>query len=281
MPMLRFFRTGDGTLARFNGAGPTPTDALATVLAYDDVEGAPVRAATNSGYVRLECGPTLLICDIGPAPALSVSTQRACRLPRLRDELRQLSDHRQLRHALDRPRRLDSVCPLDAGAFDAELRGHVVRRVHRDRRQWQPHRRGLALERPAQRASRRLPIRATISGSRARMTATRPISASATRGNSWSRRTGCLISSEDKLSAPGGLQSPDGLIAGEYAIRFHLHPTVRAELGADGQSALLKLKQRRDLEDQLQRARDQDRGELLPRRRARAASRPRRSCSAA
>ena len=24
MPMLRFFRTGDGTLARFNGAGPTP-----------------------------------------------------------------------------------------------------------------------------------------------------------------------------------------------------------------------------------------------------------------
>ncbi|HEY6669488.1 MAG TPA: heparinase, partial [Methyloceanibacter sp.] len=61
MPMLRFFRTGDGTLARFNGAGPTPTDALATVLAYDDVEGAPVRSATNSGYVRLECGPTLLI----------------------------------------------------------------------------------------------------------------------------------------------------------------------------------------------------------------------------
>ncbi|MGZ8400197.1 MAG: heparinase II/III domain-containing protein, partial [Methyloceanibacter sp.] len=53
---------------------------------------------------------------------------------------------------------------------------------------------------------------------------------------------GLLISSEDKLSAPGGLQSPEGLIAGEYAIRFHLHPTVRAELGADGQSILLKLK---------------------------------------
>jgi len=53
---------------------------------------------------------------------------------------------------------------------------------------------------------------------------------------------GLLISSEDKLSAPGGLLSPDGLIAGEYAIRFHLHPTVRVELGADGQSALLKLK---------------------------------------
>jgi uncharacterized heparinase superfamily protein len=54
---------------------------------------------------------------------------------------------------------------------------------------------------------------------------------------------GLLISSEDKLSAPKGLQSPDGgLIAGDYAIRFHLHPSVRAEMAADGQSALLKLK---------------------------------------
>ena len=73
MPMLRFFRTGDGTLARFNGGGPTPTDALATVLAYDDVEGTPVRSTANSGYVRLDCGSTLFLCDIGPAPAPSLS----------------------------------------------------------------------------------------------------------------------------------------------------------------------------------------------------------------
>jgi uncharacterized heparinase superfamily protein len=54
---------------------------------------------------------------------------------------------------------------------------------------------------------------------------------------------GLLISSEDKLSAPAGLKSPDGsLIAGEYAIRFHLHPSVRAEMAADGKSALLMLR---------------------------------------
>ncbi len=54
---------------------------------------------------------------------------------------------------------------------------------------------------------------------------------------------GLLISSEDKLTALAGLQSPDGdLIGGFYAIRFHLHPSVRAELAADGQSALLMLK---------------------------------------
>ena len=33
MPMLRFFRHGDGNFALFNGMGPTPTDLLTTVLA--------------------------------------------------------------------------------------------------------------------------------------------------------------------------------------------------------------------------------------------------------
>jgi uncharacterized heparinase superfamily protein len=54
---------------------------------------------------------------------------------------------------------------------------------------------------------------------------------------------GLLISSEDKLSAPVGLKSPEGdLIAGAYAIRFHLHPSVRASMAGDGQSAVLSLK---------------------------------------
>ena len=79
MPMLRFFRTGDGTLARFNGGGPTPTDALATVLAYDDVEGAPVRAATNSGYVRLDCGTTQL--DLRHRPGAGALAQHQSRMP--------------------------------------------------------------------------------------------------------------------------------------------------------------------------------------------------------
>ncbi|MEM8643580.1 MAG: heparinase II/III family protein, partial [Pseudomonadota bacterium] len=73
MPMLRFFRLGDGSMARFNGAGPTPTDALATVRAYDDIEGAPVRSAANSGYVRVEAGSTLILCDLGPPPATSLT----------------------------------------------------------------------------------------------------------------------------------------------------------------------------------------------------------------
>jgi uncharacterized heparinase superfamily protein len=73
MPMLRFFRHGDGNFALFNGMGPTPTDLLTTILAYDDARGAPVANAPHSGYQRLEAGGTLLLMDTGRAPPLPVS----------------------------------------------------------------------------------------------------------------------------------------------------------------------------------------------------------------
>ena len=61
MPMLRFFRHGDGNFALFNGMGPTPVDLLATVLAYDDARGAPVveraafRLSARRGRRRPRC----------------------------------------------------------------------------------------------------------------------------------------------------------------------------------------------------------------------------------
>jgi uncharacterized heparinase superfamily protein len=73
MPMLRFFRHGDGTFALFNGMGPTPPDLLATVLAYDDARGAPVANAPYSGYQRLDAGTSTLLMDTGSPPALEVS----------------------------------------------------------------------------------------------------------------------------------------------------------------------------------------------------------------
>lgn len=68
MPMLRFFRHSDGAFALFNGATTTPTDQLATVLAYDDGKGAPHGNAPHSGYQRLEAGGTVVIVDTGRPP---------------------------------------------------------------------------------------------------------------------------------------------------------------------------------------------------------------------
>jgi uncharacterized heparinase superfamily protein len=75
MPMLRFFRHGDGNFAQFNGMGPTPVDLLATVLAYDDARGAPVSNAPHSGYQRIDAGRTALLMDTGRPPPLALSQE--------------------------------------------------------------------------------------------------------------------------------------------------------------------------------------------------------------
>ena len=66
MPMLRFFRHGDGNFALFNGMGPTPTDVLTTILAYDDARGAPLSNAPHSGYQRLQARSSVVIVDAEP-----------------------------------------------------------------------------------------------------------------------------------------------------------------------------------------------------------------------
>ncbi|WP_375459361.1 heparinase II/III family protein [uncultured Enterovirga sp.] len=73
MPMLRFFRHGDGELALFNGMGRTSLGDLATILSLDPDRGAPALHAARSGYDRVEAGRTLVIVDTGPAPPLAAS----------------------------------------------------------------------------------------------------------------------------------------------------------------------------------------------------------------
>jgi len=75
MPMLRFFRHGDGNFALFNGMGPTQTDLLTTILAYDDARGAPLANAPHSGYQRLESAGTLVLMDAGRSPPMPVSQE--------------------------------------------------------------------------------------------------------------------------------------------------------------------------------------------------------------
>ena len=73
MPMLRFFRHGDGNFALFNGMSATPSDLLATLLAYDDTHGAPMANMPHTGFQRLDAGQMTLIMDTGPPPPANVS----------------------------------------------------------------------------------------------------------------------------------------------------------------------------------------------------------------
>jgi len=75
MPMLRFFRHSEGTFAHFNGMGATPADLLLTLLAYDETRGAPFSNAPYSAYQRLEAGGGVLIMDTGRAPPIEMSLE--------------------------------------------------------------------------------------------------------------------------------------------------------------------------------------------------------------
>ncbi|WP_350335698.1 heparinase II/III family protein [Coralliovum pocilloporae] len=74
IPMLRFFRHGDGNFAHFNGTGATQTDLIATILAYDDARGQPLSNATFSGYQRVTAGSACLIMDTGTPPPIQYSS---------------------------------------------------------------------------------------------------------------------------------------------------------------------------------------------------------------
>ena len=73
MPMLRFFRHGDGSFALFNGMSSAPSDLLATLLAYDDTHGVPMANMPHTGFQRLDAGAMTVIMDTGPPPPPSVS----------------------------------------------------------------------------------------------------------------------------------------------------------------------------------------------------------------
>jgi uncharacterized heparinase superfamily protein len=73
MPMLRFFRHGDGSFALFNGMSNAPSDLVATLLAYDDTHGVPMSNMPHTGFQRLDAGAMTVIIDTGPPPPPSVS----------------------------------------------------------------------------------------------------------------------------------------------------------------------------------------------------------------
>jgi uncharacterized heparinase superfamily protein len=239
MPMVRFFRLGDGTLARFNGTGATATDALATVLAYDDTGGAPLRAAPNSGYARMERERTLIVCDVAPAPALSVSTNAhaGCLAFEMSSGAHLIivncgapsADHADWRMvARTTPAHSalifeDASSAIFSGGTNGSEPGADATLVG-------PPNVQAALEERAE----GLELMASHEGYVARY------------GVSHSRlillsSNGLFVGGEDRLAAPKGLKGEAQASGGGYAIRFHLHPSVRAAMAPDERSALLVL----------------------------------------
>jgi uncharacterized heparinase superfamily protein len=73
LPALRFFRHQDGSLALFNGVGPTLSERIISVLRHDETAGSPLTHAPYSGYERLSMGATTIIADTGLPPPVTAS----------------------------------------------------------------------------------------------------------------------------------------------------------------------------------------------------------------
>jgi uncharacterized heparinase superfamily protein len=241
MPMVRFFRLGDGIMARFNGGGATATDSLATVLAYDDAGGAPLRVAPNSGYVRMERGTTLIIADIAAAPAgsLSIASHAGClsfemssgEYPVIvncgaptpdHDDWRMFARSTSAHSTLTFEETSSAIFSGANGtepAANAELVGppNVQTSLDEEDGTWV--------------------LKGSHEGYAARF------------GVGHARRIqfspdGLLVRGEDRLAAPKGLKGEAQTSGGGYAVRFHLHPSVSAEMAEDEKSVRLVLPNR-------------------------------------
>ena len=238
MPLLRFFRHGDGNFALFNGMGVTPSHLVATLLAYDDARGEPMSHLPYSGYHRLDAGPLTLIMDTGPPPPPGVGRE------------------------------------AHAGCLSFEMSSGMSRIVTNcgvpaiGPENWRPFARGTSahstltyhdtascqfVERSA---IKRLLGGATIVSGPAKVESYRDVMEDgillATSHDGYLSRfrvihrrvlmvahDGSRLDGEDTLMPKGRIKG-----GGDFALRFHLHPTVKANRLLDARSVMLVLPNR-------------------------------------
>lgn len=67
-PALRFFRHSDGQVAMFHGADGSKAGLVAAVLRHDSTNAKPLGHAPHGGYQRLALGNTVVLADTGKPP---------------------------------------------------------------------------------------------------------------------------------------------------------------------------------------------------------------------
>jgi uncharacterized heparinase superfamily protein len=241
MPMMRFFRHGDGNFAHFNGMGPTLPDVMATILAYDDARGAPLSNAPHSGYQRAQAGEMTVLLDAGAPPPINVSQEAHagclsfemshglqriivnCGLPGTNKETWRQVARATAAHSTVVFNDTSSCRFLESGSFRSLLGTPIVSgptdtQVGREER-------GDAVI-----------LRGSHDGyaDRFKVMHQRALKLA----NDGSRLDG-----EDLFVSTEGDMIPQD-VADEFAVRFHLHPTVKANKLTDGHGAMLMLPNR-------------------------------------
>lgn len=74
MVALKFYRLGNGEISHFNGSSTTIVNLVSAILRYDDAKGAAPDNATNSNYQRIAKNGIILIAETGTSPNGPIST---------------------------------------------------------------------------------------------------------------------------------------------------------------------------------------------------------------
>jgi uncharacterized heparinase superfamily protein len=242
MPMLRFFRHGDGNFAQFNGMGPTAVDLLATVLAYDDARGTPVANAPHSGYRRIDAGQTALLMDTGKPPPMALSQEAHagclsfelswkqhrlvinCGLPAVNRETWRQVARATAAHSTVTFNDKSSCHFLESKSFCRLLSGTPIVGGPRD----------VRVEREDAEAGTTLRTSHDGYAHDFGVIHNRTILLNA---------DGRTLDGEDSFS-PSDVRGFPPQAGDEYAIRFHLHPAIKASRLSDGRGVILLLPDR-------------------------------------
>jgi len=235
MPMLRLFRLGDGSLALFNGMGQTAPHDLATILAHDDARAAPLINAPYAGYQRMEGGSNVLIMDTGAIPpgAFSDRTHAGClsfefssenqRLivncgspndtrANMREAARSTAAHSTLTLADT------SSCRFGGEGEKRAIQGKIVSGPNKVRVKRQSAEDCVAMEASHDGYERQFGLIHTRS--------------------LYLSTEGDHLEGEDKLTPASGKKA--SILTADYAVRFHLHWSLRTKLLDDRQSVEIR-----------------------------------------
>lgn len=239
--LLRLLRHADGALAHFNGMGVTEASQLASLLAYGGTRARPLLDASYSGYQRLQAAGAIALMDVGRTPpsrwstsahagclSLEFSARGArilinCGSPRTQDEAA-----RQLARASAAHTTLviaDTSSARRIKRADGPLAGRLVHGP-----------RDVSYGREVTESGETLIARHDGYARLFGLIHQRSI---------WLAADGGRLEGLDTLLAAGGRrggaarQKTDASIP-DFALRFHLHPSIRATLAADRQSVRLQ-----------------------------------------
>lgn len=237
-PMARFFEMADGGLAGFHGGGEGDRAALATILGRDDIKSRSFGFAPHSGYQRAEAGGAAILLDVGEPPKgeLGIDAHASA----LAFELSTAGGRLVVNCGWDEDQPSNWREAVRATAAHSTLTMEETSSARLLPQGWRRDLLGPRLATsPGPVTARRNEeeMGVWLEGGHEGY---RDIYGLSHRRRVFLAADGGDLRGEDALFRPIDDGPPDDVdVRWRFAIRFHLHPTVRASLARDSMSVLL------------------------------------------